>query len=59
MSDFERDLLNFASPALLGRKQANLFSFSRVIIVSAVPVIPFVPETLLDFKIPAFLSSNL
>ena len=28
MSDFERDLLNFASPALLGRKQANLFSFS-------------------------------
>lgn len=28
MSDFEKDLLYFASPALLGRKQANLFSFS-------------------------------
>lgn len=28
MSDFEKDLLTFASPALLGRKQANLFSFS-------------------------------
>ena len=27
MSDFEKDLLYFASPALLGRKQANLFSF--------------------------------
>ena len=28
MSDFEKDLLTFAAPALLGRKQANLFSFS-------------------------------
>ena len=28
MSDFEKDLLTFASPALLGRKQANLISFS-------------------------------
>ena len=28
MSDFEKDLLTFASPALLGRKQANLFSIS-------------------------------
>ena len=27
MSDFEKDFLYFASPALLGRKQANLFSF--------------------------------
>lgn len=28
MSDFETQLLYYASPALLGRKQANLFSFS-------------------------------
>lgn len=28
MSDFEKDLLYFASPALPGKKQANLFSFS-------------------------------
>ena len=28
MSDFEKDLLTFASPALLGRKQADRFSFS-------------------------------
>ena len=28
MTDYEKDLLTFASPALLGRKQANLFSFS-------------------------------
>ena len=27
MSDFEEKMLYFASPALLGRKQANLFSF--------------------------------
>lgn len=28
MSDFEKTMLYFASPALLGRKQANLFCFS-------------------------------
>lgn len=27
MSDFKEKMLYFASPALLGRKQANLFSF--------------------------------
>ena len=27
MSDFEEKMLYYASPALLGRKQANLFSF--------------------------------